>query len=89
MAYGSPRKYTTKILVFVKHKLKNKPTQNIRKLRNIKFQLKKNGNIVYMCHNLDKEGVPDSRTIRLTFIATSRTAFICQYTSKKEQRKKN
>lgn len=44
MAYGSPRKYTTKILVFVKHKLKN--TQNIRKLRNIKFQLKKNGNIV-------------------------------------------
>ena len=41
-----------------------------------------------MRHNLDKEGVPDSRTIRLTFIATSRTAFICQYTSKKEQRKK-
>lgn len=46
MAYGSPRKYTTKILVFVTHKLKNKPTQNIRKLRNIKFQLEKNGNIV-------------------------------------------
>lgn len=28
-------------------------------------------------YNLDKEGVPDSRTIRLTLAATSSTAFTC------------
>lgn len=33
-----------------------------------------------LCYNLDKEGVPDSKTMRFTFAAMSRTAFICKQT---------
>jgi len=59
-------------------KLNRVKTKILNKIFHFRSKLKANAaGLLWLCYNLDREGVPDSRIIRLTFEATSRTAFIC------------